>query len=154
MTKPKPTVQAARLQQLYSRLNTVAEQIKQEEARRQDQRRQQEMERVMIYGRLVLLAGLDDTPPELLLGILQDSVAHLQDAATSQRWQVSGAHLLARDRRLQRTVRRLWPQLPHAEEPLERAAVFPDASAPSALDQTETATPFAGRHDGRTHDRP
>jgi hypothetical protein len=97
MTKPNPAVQAARLQQLYTKLHAVADQIKQEEARRQQQRRHQEMARVLVYGRLILLAGLDGTPPALLPGVLQDSAPHLHEATTCQRWQTAGAQLLACD---------------------------------------------------------
>lgn len=109
MTLPKPEVHDSRLQKLYTQLKEVTAQIKQEEARRQQQQRQQELERVLVYGRLVRLVGLDGTAPTLLLGLLWEGISQMTDGAVCQRWQTMGAELLARDRRLQRTVQRLWP---------------------------------------------
>jgi hypothetical protein len=109
MTMPKPGMHDSRLQKLYTRLQEVTVQIKHAEARSQQQRRQQGLERVLVYGRLVRLVGLDGTAPTLLLGLLWEGMSQLTDGVVCQRWETMGAELLARDRRLQRTVQRLWP---------------------------------------------
>jgi hypothetical protein len=124
MTQPKPGTHDARLQQLYTKRKQLDTQIKQTAVRRQRQQRLQELERVLVYGRLVCLAGLADTPPETLLGLLQDGQTQMADAATCQQWQTVGTEILARDKRLQQTVRRAWPhptstgtQTPEVETP-------------------------------------
>lgn len=109
MTQPKPGTHDDRLQQLYTKRKQLDTQIKQTAIRRQRQQRQQALERVLVYGRLVRLAGLADTPPETLLGLLQDGQTQMADAATCQQWQTVGTEILARDKRLQQTVRRVWP---------------------------------------------
>jgi hypothetical protein len=115
MTLPKPGVHDSRLQKLYTQLQEVTAQIKQEEARRHQRQRQQELERVLVYGRLVRLVGLDGTAPTLLLGLLWDGMSQLTDGAVCQRWETMGTEILAGDGRLRRTVQRLWPSPQPAE---------------------------------------
>jgi hypothetical protein len=109
MTLPKPGVHDSRLQKLYTQLKEVTAQIKQEEAHHHRRQRQQELERVLVYGRLVRLVGLDGTAPALLLGLLWEGMFQMTDGAVCQRWQTTGTEILAGDRRLRRTVQRLWP---------------------------------------------
>jgi hypothetical protein len=108
MTMPKPGVHDSRLQKLYTQLKEVTAQIKHEEVRRQQRQRQQELERVLVYGQLVRLAGLDGTAPEILLGLLWEGVSQMADVTVCQRWQTIGTEILACDKRLQRTAQRLW----------------------------------------------
>lgn len=140
MTMPKPGVHDSRLQKLYTQLKEVTAQIKHEEALHQQRRRQQELERVLVYGRLVRLVGLDGTVPTLLLGLLWEGISQMTDGAVCQRWETMGAELLARDRRLQRTVQRLWPSpQPAGGETTETAGTLA-CSPPLYADHVRVAT--------------
>jgi hypothetical protein len=141
MTLPTPGVHDGRLQQLYTKLHAVTMQIKQEEARRH---RRQELERVLIYGRLVLLAGLDGIAPEMLLGMLQESRPQMADATTGQRWQTLGTTILARDRRLRQTVRRVWDSHNVTGGETTGATVLSDALLVCLPDPTDTDRGVAG----------
>jgi hypothetical protein len=140
MTRPKPAAHAARLQQLYTKLHAVETQIKQEEAHHQQQRRQQELQQVLVYGRLVLLAGLNGTAPEILLGMLWEGLSQMADTVMRQRWQTRGTEILAGDKRLQRTVQRLWPFHCGTGREMTDAAAPSDAPPTRPAEQVTVAT--------------
>ena len=140
MTMPKPGVHDRRLHKLYTQLKEVTAQIKHEEARLQQRQRQQELERVLVYGRLMRLVGLDGTAPTLLLGLLREGISQMADGVVCQRWETMGAELLARDRRLQRTAQRLWPSSqPAGGETTETAGTLA-CSPPLHTDHVRVAT--------------
>jgi hypothetical protein len=64
---------------------------------------------VLLYGHLVVRAGLDGTPPDMLLGCLLEGARQLPEPSTRQRWHTLGAQTLAQQTRLQALIRRLWP---------------------------------------------
>jgi hypothetical protein len=64
---------------------------------------------VLLYGHLVVRAGLDGIPPDVLLGCLLEGAHQLPEPLTRQRWHTLGAQTLAQQARLQALIRRLWP---------------------------------------------
>jgi hypothetical protein len=111
MTRPIPEAQDVRLRNLQTKRKQLDAQIKQTTRLRHRRQRQAARDRALVYGHLVHLAGLDGTAPTLLLGLLVEGFAPPVDATRQTQWHTVGAALLARDKRLQRTVARLWPAL-------------------------------------------
>jgi hypothetical protein len=63
MTRPRPEAQTTRLQRLYAQRHRVEGRIKHVQAEQRARARQAMLQRVLLYGHLVVRAGLDGTPP-------------------------------------------------------------------------------------------
>ena len=140
MSRPNPEAQTTRLQRFYAQRHRVEERIKHVQADQRAQARQATLHRVLLYGHLVVLAGLDRTPPDVLLGLLLEGAHQLPEARTRQRWHTLGAQTLAQQTRLQALLRRLWPEAGRAG--VERPAVT-DAPARDAAPSQEGEPPAA-----------
>jgi hypothetical protein len=139
MTKPKPEAQTTRLQRLYNQRHRVDSCIKHVKADQRARARQATLQRVLLYGHLVVCAGLDGTPPDMLLGCLLEGAHQLPEPLTRQRWHAIGAQTLAQQTRLQALIRRLWPEASGAG--MESPAV-PDVPV-SAETPSQEGTPQA-----------
>ena len=140
MTRPKPEAQTTRLQRLYAQRYRVEERIKHVQADQRARARQATLHRVLLYGHLVVLAGLDRTPPDVLLGLLLEGAHQLPEPLTRQRWHTMGSQMLVQQTRLQALIRRLWPEADMAG--VERPAV-PDAPASGVAPSQEGEPPAA-----------
>jgi hypothetical protein len=140
MTKPKPEAQTTRLQRLYDQRHRVERRIKHVQADQRARARQATLQRVLLYGHLVVRAGLDGTPPDMLLGCLLEGARQLPEPSTRQRWHTLGAQTLAQQTRLQALIRRLWPDAGGAGG--ARPAV-PDAPASAVAFSQEGELPAA-----------
>jgi hypothetical protein len=109
MTKPKLEAQTTRLQRLYNQRHRVDSRIKHVKADQRARARQATLQRVLLYGHLVVRAGLDGTSPAVLLGCLLEGAHQLPEPLIRQRWHTIGTQTLAQQTRLQALIRRLWP---------------------------------------------
>ena len=134
MTKPNPEAQTTRLQRLYAQRHRVEKRIKHVQADQRARARQATLQRVLLYRHLVARAGLDGTPPDVLLGLLLEGAHQVPEPSTRQRWQTMGTQALAHQTRLQALIRRLWPDADGAGG--TRAAV-PDALASAGASSQE-----------------
>ena len=140
MTRPKPETQTTRLQRLYAQRHQVEERIKHVQADQRVRARQATLQRVLLYGHLVVLAGLDGTPPDVLLGCLLEGAHQVPEPLTRQRWHTMGSQMLAQQTRLQALIRRLWPEADMAG--VEKTAVT-DAPASGVAPSQEGEPPAA-----------
>jgi hypothetical protein len=135
MTRPKPEAQTARLQRLYAQRHRVERRIKHVQADQRARARQATLQRVLLYGHLVVRAGLDGTPTDVLLGCLLEGAQQLPEARTRQRWHTLGAQTLAQQTRLQALLRRLWPEAGGAGGARPAVTDAPACGAAPALEE-------------------
>jgi hypothetical protein len=140
MTRRKPEAQTTRLQRLYAQRHRVEKRIKHVQADQRARTRQATLQRVLLYGHLVVRAGLDGTPPDILLGCLLEGAQQLPEPLTRHRWHTMGAQTLAQQTRLLALIRRLWPEAGRAD--VARPAV-PDAPASAVAFSQEGELPAA-----------
>jgi hypothetical protein len=154
MTKPKPEAQTTRLQRLYDQRHRVERRIKHVQADQRARARQATLQRVLLYGHLVVCAGLDGTPPDVLLGCLLEGAHQLPEPLTRQRWHTLGAQTLAQQTRLQALLRRLWPDASGAggarpavpDAPACAGDPFPEGPPPAAAVPVRRERPRSEAH--------
>jgi hypothetical protein len=138
MTRPKPEAQTTRLQRLYDQRHRVERRIKHVQADQRARARQATLQRVLLYGHLVGLTGLDGTPPDVLVGLLLEGAHQVSEPLTRQRWHTIGAQTLARQTRLQALIRRLWPDAPASAGAPSQEGEPPAAAAPDLGEQPQS----------------
>jgi hypothetical protein len=94
MTAPKAGAAQQRLQRYLEQKKRLEAKIRRERTKQQVRTRRLRAQRWHQFGELVALAELDPIDPEILLGMLLEGAARLQDPATWQQWKAAGNQVL------------------------------------------------------------
>jgi Conjugal transfer protein TraD len=94
MTAPKAGAAQQRLQRYLEQKKRLEAKIRRERTKQQVRTRRLRARRWHQFGELVALAELDPIDPEILLGMLLEGAARIQDPATWQQWKAAGNPVL------------------------------------------------------------
>src|SRR5216683_7623251 len=96
MTTPKLEAAEQRLARLLEQKKALEAKISREQGKRRERQRKARTRRLIEYGGLVAIAGLDEEDKGTVLGVLLEGARRLPvDAKARQRWKVLGDRELA-----------------------------------------------------------